>query len=407
MVLFQFIGRAFEKINGNSFALQAGATFIMGIMMLVLLFYLGYGQQFVGKGHGIWYTIGAGGYLIVTGALALASGIGQNIGIRPFLDVSEIMLFALAMLGVGFTEELLFRGVITGILKEKFGTSSDKGIFLVIVVQSVLFGCFHFSNIFAGVGIKSVLVQVVLTMFLGAVICAIYLRTNHLFFVILLHAWIDFGALSSAGLFGENTMAGSLDQYSGNNLLVIPLYIIVIAILLRKSKRKDIKEQVLHLPHVGLRIAKGIICTILSILLVVLCGLGTLHQQMTGSKMSVQDTVSSSNRPESYMIKDENKFEYQEHMECGGYASAYVMRALGDKSAEGLEVYKKISGKSSDGTMAPDTLVSFFKEQGYQATLYTGDISSLEQRLTQGVPVIVFVRVSENSSVYHYCSFVG
>lgn len=110
--------------------------------------------------------------------------------------------------------------------------------------------------------------------------------------------------------------------------------------------------------------------------------------------------------PKQYMITSENYIDYQLHYECSGYASAYVLRSLGEE-ADGLEVYNDISNKNYDGTVPPETLVEFLAEKGYSVKLCSGTMMQLKHEISKGTPVIVFVRVSPKENYYHYLPIVG
>lgn len=86
---------------------------------------------------------------------------------------------------------------------------------------------------------------------------------------------------------------------------------------------------------------------------------------------------------------------------CAAYASAYVLRHLGEQ-ADGEGVYPAI--KRTLGFVSPKNVAAFFEERGYRARAYHGSLSSLRQRLCAGVPVIAFVAISGDT---HYVVVVG
>lgn len=109
--------------------------------------------------------------------------------------------------------------------------------------------------------------------------------------------------------------------------------------------------------------------------------------------------------PKSYMIRTANHFDYQRNLECSGYSTAYVLRSLGD-DANGLEIYKALE-KNNDGTVDPDVLMSYLRNQGYDANRILGDLKDLKKALMKGVPVIAMVRITPGSPYYHYLPVVG
>lgn len=110
--------------------------------------------------------------------------------------------------------------------------------------------------------------------------------------------------------------------------------------------------------------------------------------------------------PKQYMITSENYIDYQQHYECSGYASAYVLRSLGE-DADGLELYNDISNKNYDGTVPPETLVEYLVEKGYSVKLCSGTMTQMKHEISKDTPVIAFVRVSPKENYYHYLPIVG
>lgn len=275
LLVFHLSSIAVVMILEQNFAIQLVSMLIADIVLLAILWAMGFGSILTQKSKGMLYSLGTGGYMIMVGTTAAVSNFAmyaftKDYKFQRLAPAGEIIIFILAMLGIGFTEELVFRGIITNILKEKFSVHTDKGIFLVIVVQGVLFGACHMTNMLSGVGLESALVQSIMASFLGMLLGAVYLRTGSLWFVMLLHAWNDFGALLPSGLFNINTMVGSISEYTWEKMAGLPIYLIVILVLLRSSKRKEIRDDMLYPLPLGIRIAKGIVLTMFCVGLLIL-----------------------------------------------------------------------------------------------------------------------------------------
>lgn len=288
LLIFHLSAIPVMMVLHQDFAVQLASMLIADVFVLAVFFAMGFGDVLAQKSRGILYSIGTGGYMIMVGAVAAVSnlamyGLTEDYKFQALAPAGDILLFILAMLGIGFTEELVFRGIVTSILKDKFSVHTDKGIFLVIVLQGALFGACHMTNILSGIGLESALVQSIMASFLGMLLGAVYLRTNSLWFVMLLHAWNDFGALLAAGLYGDNTITGSIDGYTWRNLAGIPAYLVVVLILLRSSKRREIKDGRLYPAPFGIRIAKGIVLTLFCAGFLVLAAVSfflTAHQDL-------------------------------------------------------------------------------------------------------------------------------
>ena len=152
----------------------------------------------------------------------------------------RILLFALSMLMVGLTEELLFRGLITRILYEKYGKTSI-GLWFTVLFSSLLFGMIHLTNA-AAMPLGGVLIQMVGALVLGICLSAIFLRSGNLWTVALLHGFMDFAALSSSGLFGSDSLADTVGGYNVENLLGALIYGIIALFLLRPSQIRRLTD---------------------------------------------------------------------------------------------------------------------------------------------------------------------
>lgn len=161
--------------------------------------------------------------------------------LRPVAPLTDVAVFTLCMLAIGITEELFFRGLMTRMIFEKYGRNS-LGVWLSVLASSLLFGLVHLMNAVGSTEIlSSVLVQAVAAAMLGMCLSAIYLRTNSLWAVALLHGYMDFCALASSGLFG-GTILEDIGGYSVYQLVGALVYALLALFLLRPSQMKKILE---------------------------------------------------------------------------------------------------------------------------------------------------------------------
>jgi hypothetical protein len=118
----------------------------------------------------------------------------------------------------------------------KFGHSC-LGVWLSVLVSSLLFGAVHLSNAVGGmVSLGSVLVQMVGAFALGLCLAATYLRSQSLWTVALIHAYIDFCGLVSSGLYTTSSISGVMDEISPLSLVMALFYILLAIFLLRPKK---------------------------------------------------------------------------------------------------------------------------------------------------------------------------
>lgn len=116
------------------------------------------------------------------------------------------------------------------------------------------------------------------------------------------------------------------------------------------------------------------------------------------------DDIYVSELPESYMIINETNYvQFQGGLDCGGYATAYVLRHLG-KDIQGDELYSNMAYKVGRGVSLRG-IRKAFKDYGYQAVSYTGTIDTLKMQLQKGNPVVAFVTINQDGE--HYVAVVG
>ncbi|OIB00908.1 hypothetical protein AK95_00390 [Paenibacillus sp. LC231] len=119
-----------------------------------------------------------------------------------------------------------------------------------------------------------------------------------------------------------------------------------------------------------------------------------------------KDVIDTSVLPESYLIRTSNRMDIQPHYECAAYSSAYVLRHLGIEET-GNELYKQYPRKLADGTVTPKGILIFFKRRGYDASFYRGNLQTLKKQVSQGVPVIAFIRVFPKQRYLHFVPVIG
>lgn len=115
-------------------------------------------------------------------------------GVAPITAGQAAGLALLALL-VGFTEELLFRGVILRGLQ-------PLGPVRAALFSALLFGVPHLLNALSGRDVGASLIQVAYAVVIGVLFAAIRLRTGALWPLVLLHALTNFVVWASEGGLG-------------------------------------------------------------------------------------------------------------------------------------------------------------------------------------------------------------
>lgn len=151
--------------------------------------------------------------ILYCGLVLCRQTVGYGGTLRP---APELTAFALTMLLVGVSEELLHRGVILNVLTAAFGTDTFPGAVLSCFIGGTLFGLIHLFNLFSGIAPAAVIVQTIGACGAGWLFCALYLRSRNIYWLILLHALNDFGSMSRQGLFTGN---GTVENAIENELL--------------------------------------------------------------------------------------------------------------------------------------------------------------------------------------------
>ena len=104
---------------------------------------------------------------------------------------------------------------------------------------------------------------------------------------------------------------------------------------------------------------------------------------------------------EFHCDKNSSYITYQTDGKCAAYASAYVLRCLGER-ADGESLYPDI--RRTFGFVSPGSIVKLFESRGYSAKACCGDTDTLKQRISEGVPVIVFISIPQDT---HYAAVTG
>lgn len=115
-----------------------------------------------------------------------------------------------------------------------------------------------------------------------------------------------------------------------------------------------------------------------------------------------RDEVEYFDYPQEFFCKtEENRIDYQTDGKCSAYAVAYLLRYFGE-DADGEELFHEL--KRPLGFTSANSITDVFSRHGYQAKALHGSVATLKQRLTEGNPIIVFLRIPGDT---HYAVVVG
>ena len=159
----------------------------------------------------------------------------------------EFILFVLQVVLIGYTEELLFRGVMQRALHRYFGETNLKTVLCALVLSGLCFGIAHLGNI-ARIGAAAAVTQAVSTVCSGIYWGAVYFRTGkHPWFIMFLHFAYDWAGFMMSGRLVGGTASDAVgmvkDQNVGGVLFFAALYLVATLIILRPKKLEPLLEK--------------------------------------------------------------------------------------------------------------------------------------------------------------------
>lgn len=114
------------------------------------------------------------------------------------------------------------------------------------------------------------------------------------------------------------------------------------------------------------------------------------------------DSITNLNYPPEFLCDSvENRIDYQTEGNCAAYAAAFVLRSLGEQ-ADGEMLAPEM--ERVFGFVPARSIVRVLEKYGFSARAYHGDAKTLKERVSGGVPVIVFVSIPGDT---HYAVVVG
>lgn len=161
--------------------------------------------------------------------LMLAYNLYGNIAAAPLDAEATLMVFVESMV-TGFYEEVLMRGFLVNHMMRHWKGNPHR-ILNTLLASSVLFGVLHLGNVFSA-GLVSTLIQVAYATCLGLAFAAVYLRTQNMWSIIIMHGLVDFsGSLSSCYVPVGQTPTEGLFSMSVETMLLLMLAMCVLAIV--------------------------------------------------------------------------------------------------------------------------------------------------------------------------------
>ncbi len=189
-------------------------------------------------------TAFAGAYLLFGQLMLFGTTLAENMK-NPdtnWVSPAWIVYGIVELVGVGFREETVFRGIVTNQIAKKY-VKDRKGVLLTALISSVIFGFAHMTNVFYGVSVWSAVIQSLAAMGIGFYLSAVYLRGGNIWVLILMHTVTDAASLFEACFTKTVTSVDVINQLSLINLTPLLVFGAAGLFLLRKSKCAQIIER--------------------------------------------------------------------------------------------------------------------------------------------------------------------
>lgn len=155
--------------------------------------------------------------------------------------LNKLFVYIISVFSIAVTEEFVFRGIIF-ILLIKVLKDKKHSVVLSIFASSLIFALAHFANVIsAPIGV--VCLQVLYSLFTGAVFAFALVLTKNIFVPIILHFVFNFGGLLTTKQFGLTIGSIGLNDYF-ITIVVGAILGFVLLYFLLKTKKDDITNLV-------------------------------------------------------------------------------------------------------------------------------------------------------------------
>ena len=233
----------------------SSALFEMALLIFVLIMMKVTGQiRILRAPRGTFFRgLFTGGFMIVMAVFAIISAIISRMDSLAFRGKGTILFSTVLFIFTGMAEEFMFRGITADVvLRRGFGAVRREDaaeitpgrVWEAVFVSGLLFGLMHGLNLLTAPTL-GVIVQMISAVLLGMVIAAIYCRSGNIWVVAAIHAFNDIAAgfptlvLRSDG----GGISGIIGSYGLTHLLSLIPYAVVLIVILRPGKMKEIAEK--------------------------------------------------------------------------------------------------------------------------------------------------------------------
>ena len=229
----------------------SAGLFELSLLILVLIMMKVTGQIRVLKApRGTFFRgLFTGGFMIAMGLFAIISATVSRMDSLAFQGKGTILFSTVFFIFTGMAEEFMFRGITADVvLRRGFGAVRGEDVVEItpghvwkaVFISGLLFGLIHALN-FLSARPEGVVVQMLSAVLLGMVIAAVYCRSGNIWAVAAIHAFNDIAAgFPTLILRGDGGISGIIGSYGLSHLLSLIPYAVVLIIILRPGKIKEI-----------------------------------------------------------------------------------------------------------------------------------------------------------------------
>lgn len=223
LILYKLTGRMIGRFVENTFLVGFLTQLLFAVYATVGVCLTGRTDVYRAERHCMKEGWKSAGFLI---ALMLFYSFFVILSIFSITaSAREVLLLIGQMILVGYTEELLFRGLLQRAFHRQFGEKTRKAVLLAIVLAGVVFGLAHLGNVTAGIAPLVIVQQAVVNIFAGMYYCAIYFRTGKtLWYVALLHALYDLIGVVFSGRLNGLDITDVIGGTGSPNILTILIF---------------------------------------------------------------------------------------------------------------------------------------------------------------------------------------
>lgn len=162
---------------------------VISLFLIVLMCFRGYSDSFKPKWSGKHLLWSIPCFLVAIVNFPFTALIGGAAVINRW---DLLWLFLLKCAAIALLEEVFFRALLVPLFTERFKENRYR-ILITVVVTSAVFALMHLINLFFGLGVGAVFLQVGYTFLIGCMLAVMLIYTKNVWLCVLVHFVFDIG----------------------------------------------------------------------------------------------------------------------------------------------------------------------------------------------------------------------